>query len=149
MDMVFRINETISWIGKVDWELRTFHGQELSTHRGSSYNSYLVRDNKTALIDTVWGPFSGEFVENLKKEISLDEIDYVIANHGESDHSGALPELMRHIPDVPIYCTSRAIDSLTGLYHEDWNFQVVKTGDTLSIGSKELTFIEAPMLHGR
>jgi flavorubredoxin len=147
MDMVFRINETISWIGKVDWELRTFHGQELSTHRGSSYNSYLVRDNKTALIDTVWGPFSGEFVENLKKEISLDEIDYVIANHGESDHSGALPELMRHIPDVPIYCTSRAIDSLTGLYHEDWNFQVVKTGDTLSIGSKELTFIEAPMLH--
>src|SRR5665811_1614614 len=80
MDMVFRINETISWIGKVDWELRTFHGQELSTHRGSSYNSYLVRDNKTALIDTVWGPFSGEFVENLKKEISLDEIDYVIAN---------------------------------------------------------------------
>src|SRR5665647_2147007 len=147
MDMVFRINETISWIGKVDWELRTFHGQELSTHRGSSYNSYLVRDNKTALIDTVLGPFSGEFVENLKKEISLDEIDYVIANYGESDHSGALPELMRHIPDVPIYCTSRAIDSLTGLYHEDWNFQVVKTGDTLSIGSKELTFIEAPMLH--
>ena len=145
--MAFRINETISWIGKVDWELRTFHGQELSTHRGSSYNSYLVRDNKTALIDTVWGPFSGEFVENLKKEISLDEIDYVIANHGESDHSGALPELMRHIPDVPIYCTSRAIDSLTGLYHEDWNFQVVKTGDTLSIGSKELIFIEAPMLH--
>ena len=145
--MVFRINENISWVGKVDWELRTFHGQELSTHRGSSYNSYLVRDNKTALIDTVWGPFSGEFVENLKKEISLDEIDFVIANHGESDHSGALPELMRHIPDVPIYCTSRAIDSLTGLYHEDWNFQVVKTGDTLSIGSKELTFIEAPMLH--
>jgi anaerobic nitric oxide reductase flavorubredoxin len=145
--MAFRINETISWIGKVDWELRTFHGQELSTHRGSSYNSYLVRDNKTALIDTVWGPFSGEFVEHLKKEVSLDEIDYVIANHGESDHSGALPELMRHIPDVPIYCTSRAIDSLTGLYHEDWNFQVVKTGDTLSIGSKELIFIEAPMLH--
>ncbi|HEX7513968.1 MAG TPA: anaerobic nitric oxide reductase flavorubredoxin [archaeon] len=145
--MAFRINETISWIGKVDWELRTFHGQELSTHRGSSYNSYLVKDNKTALIDTVWGPFSGEFVEHLKKEVSLDEIDYVIANHGESDHSGALPELMRHIPDVPIYCTSRAIDSLTGLYHEDWNFQVVKTGDTLSIGSKELIFIEAPMLH--
>ncbi|MGZ4863762.1 MAG: anaerobic nitric oxide reductase flavorubredoxin [Halobacteriota archaeon] len=145
--MALRINETISWIGKVDWELRTFHGQELSTHRGSSYNSYLVRDKKTALIDTVWGPFSGEFMENLKKEVSLDEIDYVIANHAESDHSGALPELMRHIPNVPIYCTSRAIDSLTGLYHEDWDFQVVKTGDTLSIGSKELIFIEAPMLH--
>jgi len=145
--MAFRIKENISWVGKVDWELRTFHGQEYSTHRGSSYNSYLVRDTKTALIDTVWGPFSGEFVENLKKEITLDEIDFVIANHAESDHSGALPKLMRHVPDVPIYCTSKAIDSLTGHYHQDWDFQAVKTGDTLSLGSKELVFIEAPMLH--
>jgi anaerobic nitric oxide reductase flavorubredoxin len=146
-DMAFTIKENISWVGKVDWELRTFHGQELSTHRGSSYNSYLVRETKTALIDTVWGPFSGEFVENLKKEIALDEIDFVIANHAESDHSGALPELMRHIPDVPIYCTSNATKSLKGLYHQDWDFQVVKTGDTLNLGSKELIFIEAPMLH--
>jgi anaerobic nitric oxide reductase flavorubredoxin len=146
-DMAFTIKENISWVGKVDWELRAFHGQELSTHRGSSYNSYLVRDTKTALIDTVWGPFSGEFVENLKKEIALDKIDFVIANHGESDHSGALPELVRHIPDVPIYCTSNATKSLKGHYHQDWNFQVVKTGDTLSLGSKELIFIEAPMLH--
>jgi anaerobic nitric oxide reductase flavorubredoxin len=145
--MAFTIKENISWVGKVDWELRTFHGQELSTHRGSSYNSYLVRETKTALIDTVWGPFSGEFVENLKKEIALDEIDFVIANHAESDHSGALPELMRHIPDVPIYCTSNATKSLKGLYHQDWDFQVVKTGDTLNLGSKELIFIEAPMLH--
>ena len=145
--MTFTIKENISWVGKVDWELRTFHGQELSTHRGSSYNSYLVRDTKTALIDTVWGPFSGEFIENLKKEIALDEIDFVIANHAESDHSGALPELMRLIPDIPIYCTSNATKSLKGLYHEDWDFQVVKTGDTLSLGSKELIFIEAPMLH--
>ncbi|MCJ7639413.1 MAG: anaerobic nitric oxide reductase flavorubredoxin, partial [Euryarchaeota archaeon] len=145
--MAFTIKENISWVGKVDWELRTFHGQELSTHRGSSYNSYLVRDTKTALIDTVWGPFSGEFIENLKKEIALDEIDFVIANHAESDHSGALPELMRLIPDIPIYCTSNATKSLKGLYHEDWDFQVVKTGDTLSLGSKELIFIEAPMLH--
>jgi len=145
--MAFTIKENISWVGKVDWELRAFHGQELSTHRGSSYNSYLVRDTKTALIDTVWGPFSGEFVENLKKEIALNEIDFVIANHGESDHSGALPELMRHIPDVPIYCTSNAKKSLKGLYHQDWDFQVVKTGDALSLGSKELIFIEAPMLH--
>jgi flavorubredoxin len=99
------------------------------------------------LIDTIWGKFSGEFVENLKKEISLDEIDFVIINHAEPDHSGSLPELMRHIPDVPIYCTSNGIDSLKGHYHQDWNFQVVKTGDKLRLGSKELIFIEAPMLH--
>ena len=145
--MAFKIKENILWVGKIDWELRKFHGEEYSTHRGSSYNSYLVQDEKTALIDTVWGRFSGEFVKNLKKEIPLKEIDFVIANHAESDHSGALPELMRHIPDTPIYCTSNGVNSLKGHYHQDWNFQVVKTGDKLSLGSKELIFVEAPMLH--
>ncbi|HDQ03901.1 MAG TPA: anaerobic nitric oxide reductase flavorubredoxin [Deltaproteobacteria bacterium] len=135
------------WVGKVDWELRRFHGEEYSTHRGTSYNSYLVEDEKTALIDTVWTPFAKEFVENLAKEIDLKKIDYVIANHAEMDHSGALPELMRHIPDKPIYCTANGLKSLKGHYHQDWNFQVVKTGDKLSLGKKELIFIEAPMLH--
>ena len=72
--MAFKIKENVSWVGKVDWELRKFHGEEYSTHRGSSYNSYLVKDEKTALIDTVWGKFSGEFVESLKKEIPLEKI---------------------------------------------------------------------------
>lgn len=145
--MSFKIKENITWVGKIDWELRKFHGEEYSTHRGSSYNSYLVKDEKTALIDTVWGRFSGEFVENLKKDIPLEKIDFVIANHAESDHSGALPELMRHIPDTPIYCTKNGVNSLKGHYHQDWNFHVVKTGDKLSLGSKELIFIEAQMLH--
>jgi len=145
--MHFPINENISWVGKIDWELRKFHGEEYSTHRGSTYNSYLVRDEKTVLIDTVWKPFAAEFVENLKKEIDLQKIDYVIANHAESDHSGALPELMKLIPDTPVYCTANAVKSLKGHYHQDWNFRTVKTGDRLSIGSKELIFIEAPMLH--
>jgi len=86
-------------------------------------------------------------VENLRKVIDLEQIDYVIASHAENDHSGALPELMQHIPDIPIYCSKNGVKSLTGLYHQDWNFQVVKTGDRLSLGSKELVFIEAPMLH--
>jgi anaerobic nitric oxide reductase flavorubredoxin len=145
--MAFKIRENITWVGKIDWELRKFHGEEYSTHRGSSYNSYLLKDEKTVLIDTVWGKFSGEFVENLKKEIPLEKIDFVVANHAESDHSGALPELMRRIPDTPIYCTSNAVNSLKGHYHQDWNFHIVKTGDRLSIGSKELIFIEARMLH--
>jgi len=145
--MHFPINENVSWVGKIDWELRKFHGEEYSTHRGSTYNSYLVRDEKTVLIDTVWKPFAAEFVENLKKEIDLQKIDYVIANHAESDHSGALPELMKLIPDTPVYCTANAVKSLKGHYHQNWNFHTVKTGDRLSIGSKELIFIEAPMLH--
>jgi anaerobic nitric oxide reductase flavorubredoxin len=145
--MSFKIKENITWVGKIDWELRRFHGEEYSTHRGSSYNSYLVQDEKIALIDTVWGKFSREYVENLEKEIRFEKIDFVIANHAESDHSGALPELMHHIPDTPIYCTSNGVKSLKGHYHQDWDFHVVKTGDKLSLGSKELIFVEAPMLH--
>ncbi len=147
--MAFKINDNVTWVGKIDWELRKFHGEELSAHRGSSYNSYLVRGKeKTVLIDTVWRPFAEEFVANLKKEIDLNEIDYIIANHGEVDHSGALPALLREIPDTPIYCSNAAVKSLKGQYHEDWNFQPVKTGDKLEIGGgKELIFIEAKMLH--
>jgi flavorubredoxin len=141
------VKNNVSWVGKIDWELRKFHGNELSTHRGSTYNSYLIKEEKVALIDTVWGPFGKEFVKNLSSEIDLKKIDYVIANHGETDHSGALPELMRHIPDTPVYCTANGVKSLKGQYHEDWGFKVVKTGDRLSLGKKELVFIEAPMLH--
>jgi len=145
--MNFRIKNNVYWVGKVDWELRKFHGDEYSTHRGSTYNSYLIKEEKIALIDTVWAPFSKEFVANLSKEIDLNKIDYVIANHAEIDHSGSLPELMRRIPDTPIYCTKNGVKSLKGHYHQDWNFHVVKTGDRLSLGQKELIFIEAPMLH--
>ncbi len=146
--MAFKINDNVTWAGKIDWELRKFHGEELSTHRGTSYNSYLVRGSeKTVLIDTVWRPFAEEFVENLKKVIDLNEIDYVVANHGEIDHSGALPELMREIPDTPIYCSNAGAKSLKGHYHRDWYFKPVKTGDKLNLGDKELVFVEAKMLH--
>ncbi len=142
-----KITEKVTWVGKIDWELRSFHGEELSTHRGSSYNSYLIRDKKNVLIDTVWLPYAKEFVENLKKEIDLKEIDYIIINHGEIDHSGALLELMKEIPDTPIYCTANGIKSLKGHYHQDWNFVPVKTGDELDLGDSKLIFVEARMLH--
>lgn len=145
--MSVKLNDNVTWVGKKDWELRKFHGEEYSTHRGSSYNSYLVRDEKVALIDTVWQPYAKEFVANLKKEIDLNQIDYIIANHGEIDHSGALPELMREIPNTPIYCTKNGVKSLKGHYHQDWNFVEMKTGDKLNLGTKELIFIEARMLH--
>ena len=145
--MSFEISKSVKWVGKIDWELKKFHGDEYSTHQGSSYNSFLVRDEKIALIDTIWAPFDKEFVANLKKELDLNTIDYIICNHGEPDHSGSLPELMKEIPNTPIYCTANAIKSLKGQYHQDWNFVPVKTGDKLSLGSKEFIFIEAGMLH--
>ena len=138
----------VSWVGKVDWELRNFHGSVFSTHKGSTYNSYLIQEEKTVLVDTVWEPFAEEFVDNLASEIDLDTIDFIVANHGEVDHSGALPALMERIPETPIYCTENAVKSLKGQYHQDWNFQVVKTGDKIDIGNgKELVFLEMKMLH--
>lgn len=145
--MYFKMTDKVDYVGKVDWELRSFHGEELSTHRGSSYNSYLIRDEKTVLIDTVWTPYATEFIEKLKKEIDLNEIDYIIAQHNEIDHSGALPLLMKEIPDTPIYCTANGKKIIQGHFHEDWNFVTVKTGDTLDIGESTLTFVEARMLH--
>lgn len=144
---MFKITDTVSWIGKIDWELNRFHGDEYSTHKGSSYNSYLIRDEKTVLIDTVWKPFSKEFVANLKKEVDLNKIDYIIMNHNEVDHSGGLVDLMREIPDTPIYCTKNGAKIIKGHYHQDWNFVEVKTGDTLDIGKNKLVFVEARMLH--
>lgn len=142
-----QITKKVTWVGKVDWELKKFHGDEYTTKKGSSYNSYLIKDEKVVLIDTAWLPYDKEFVANLKNEIDLKKIDYIIINHGEVDHSGSLPELMKEIPNTPIYCTANGIKSLKGQYHKNWNFIPVKTGDTLNIGENTLTFIEAPMLH--
>lgn len=144
---MFKITDTVSWAGKIDWELKRFHGDEYSTHKGSSYNSYLIRDEKTVLIDTVWEPFSKEFVANLKKEIELNSIDYIVMNHSEVDHAGALLELMKEIPETPIYCTKNGAKIIKGLHHRDFNFVEVKTGDTLDIGKNKLVFVEARMLH--
>ena len=142
-----RVTDKVTWVGKIDWELKKFHGDELSTMEGSSYNSYLIRDKKTVLIDTVWGPYDTEFVNRLKEEIDLKEIDYIVMNHNESDHSGTLPALMREIPNTPIYCTKKGESILRGLYHQDWNYVNVKTGDELEIGDSKLVFVEASMLH--
>jgi anaerobic nitric oxide reductase flavorubredoxin len=142
-----KITEKVSWVGKIDWELTHFHGDELSTAHGSSYNAYLVQDEKTVLIDTVWKPFDKEFVQRLKHDIDIHSIDYIIMNHNEIDHSGALPELMREIPGTPIYCTKKGEAIIRGHYHQDWNFINVKTGDTLPLGKDTITFIEAPMCH--
>ena len=133
--MNIKVKGNVFWVGKIDWELRKFHGNEYSTHRGSTYNSYLIKEEKNVLIDTVWKPYAKEYVANLKEEINLKKIDYIVANHAEIDHSGSLPELMQYISDVPIYCTANGIKSLKGHYHKDWNFIPVKTGDKLEIGN--------------
>lgn len=144
-----QVKNNVWWVGKIDWELKTFHGDDYSINHGSSQNAYLIQEEKTVLIDTIWKPYEKGFRENLEKEISLNSIDYIVINHGEVDHSGSLPYLMEKIPNTPIYCTANAVKSLVGQYHHpEWDYRVVKTGDTLDVGNgKKLVFVEMRMLH--
>ena len=144
-----RIKNNVFWIGYIDWDLQKFHGDDFTIHSGSSQNVYLIKEEKTVLMDTVWAPHQFEFLRNLESEIDLKKIDYIVVNHGENDHSGSLPALIEKIPGTPIYCTANAVKSLEGQYGKrEWNFHVVKTGDTLDIGNgKKLIFVEMTFLH--
>jgi anaerobic nitric oxide reductase flavorubredoxin len=145
--MALHLKNNISWVGIKDPELRRFHGNEYSTGHGTTYNAYLIKDEKTVLIDSVWMPYAEDFIRNLSEVVNLSSIDYIVANHAEIDHSGALPALLERIPGTPVYCTEHGVKSLKGHYHRDWNFVTVKTGDRLNLGTRELIFIQAPMLH--
>lgn len=147
--MSIHVKNNIHWVGQRDWEVQNFHGTEYKITRGTSYNSYLIKEEKTVLIDTVDHRFSQQFVQNLEMEIDLNQIDYIVINHAEEDHAGALGALLAKIPNTPIYCTENAVDSITGHHHQpDWNFNVVKTGDSIDLGNgKALVFVESPMLH--
>lgn len=141
------IKKGIYWVGAVDWNARTFHGHTYSTKRGTTYNAYLIVDEKIALIDTVYGPFADELIEKIRAIMPPEKIDYVISNHVETDHSGAMPAIMKLCPNAKVYGTQKCKEGLYKNYYGNWDFQVVKTGDTLKLGKRTLTFIEAPMIH--
>jgi len=134
-------------VGAVDWNVRTFHGHTYTTKRGTTYNAYLVLDDKIALIDTVLGSFADELIENIRQVIPPKEIDYIITNHVEIDHSGALPEIIKICPKAMVLGTQKCKEGLYRNYYGNWDFQVVKTGDKLNLGRRTLTFMEAPMIH--
>ncbi len=142
-----KLAENVHWVGVVDWGRREFHGHELSTHRGTTYNAYLIRDEKDVLIDTVYEPFTEEFLDSLEELIDPAELDYVVANHAEVDHSGALPAVLEAAPGATLITSSRGAETIPGHYHEDWNPRPMETGDSLDIGERQLQFVEAPMLH--
>ncbi|NLK88352.1 MAG: MBL fold metallo-hydrolase [Clostridiaceae bacterium] len=144
------IRENIYWLGMKDWGLRHFHGHELSTHRGSSYNTYIIKDQKTVLVDTVWDPYKEDFVRILDRDVGLESIDMIIINHTEPDHAGSLGYLLDKLPsaDIPIYCTKNGADIIRNYFRrDDINLQIVKTGDTINIGKYDLVFVEMQMIH--
>lgn len=145
--MTIELEQGVYWVGVVDWAIRHFHGFELSTHRGTSYNAYLICDEKNVLVDTVGGPFQKTLLANIRQVMDPAKIDIVVVNHAETDHSGALPAIMRHCPNAKLIVSKNGATSVPGHYHADWPLHPVKTGDRIPIGKNELIFIEAPMLH--
>jgi anaerobic nitric oxide reductase flavorubredoxin len=137
--------EGINWVGVVDWNIRDFHGYV--TRRGTSYNSYLIQDEKTALVDTVKHSFSSELLRNICELVDPGKIDYIVINHVEMDHSSSLPAVVKYAKNAIIIASQRGKDALIEHYGADFNIQVVKTGDTLKLGKRTLSFVEAPMLH--
>ena len=145
--MAVELKQGVYWVGVVDWSIRHFHGYELSVHRGTTYNAYLIVDEKIALVDSVGGPYGKELIENIRAIVDPAKIDVVVTNHAEPDHSGALPLVMQHCPNAALVVSRKGAESVPGHYHQPWKFTVVKTGDRLSLGKHELVFIEASMLH--
>ena len=132
--MIEKLMDKVYWIGVTDWGIRHFHGHEYSTHRGTTYNSYLVMDEKIAVVDTVWNPFSEKFLENVRSMVDPKRIDLIVANHAEPDHSGSLGALVQAAPQAKVIVSRKGLESIPGHYHENWDFQAVKTGDTLPLG---------------
>ncbi len=147
MSQLIEIKKGVYWVGVIDWTVRSFHGHTYSTPRGTTYNAYLIVDEKIALVDTVLGSFGQEMLAKIRKIVDPSKIDYVIVNHVETDHSGALPELMKLCPKAKVIGTQNCKEGLYKNYYGNWDFQVVKTGDILKLGEKTLTFLEAPMVH--
>jgi len=140
------LKDGIYWVGVVDWNIRDFH--DYVTRRGSSYNAYLIQDEKTALVDTVKAAFCNELVEHVSELTSFEKIDYIIVNHVEMDHSSSLPIIAKLAKNAKIYSTARGKEELIKHYGKEFErIEPVKSGDKISLGKKTLTFLEAPMLH--
>lgn len=139
------IKNDIYWVGGIDWDLRSFHGY--LTQRGTSYNSYLIIDEKITLIDTVKHYLADEMLQRIKNIIDPSKINYIVCNHVEMDHSGALPKIMKICPQATIIISPNGEKGLKKHFYHGWNTKVVNTGDSINIGKHTLQFILTPMVH--
>jgi flavorubredoxin len=136
----------VHWVGAVDWDIRDFHGY--STYKGTTYNAFLVVDEKITLFDTVKHSHKGELLRNISKIVDPEKIDYIVVNHVEMDHSGSLPEIVELVQPEKIFCSPMGKKAILDHFHQvDWPFEVVKSGDEVSLGKRTVQFIETRMLH--
>lgn len=138
------ISPKVWWVGGIDWNERLFHGY--TTERGITYNAYLIMDEKITLIDTCKATFADELVQRISQVVDPAKIDVVITNHVEMDHSGSLPVIHKIAPNAEIYASAGAgVNELRA--HFGIEATSVKTGDTLCIGERTLSFVTTPMVH--
>lgn len=136
----------IYWVGAIDWHIRDFHGY--STNRGTTYNAYLIIDDKITLIDTVKEHFRSEMMHRVRSIVDPKKIDYIVVNHVEMDHSGGLPGVLAEVQPEKLICSKMGQKALVQHFHqEDWPFHVVASGDEISLGKRTLSFLETRMLH--
>ncbi len=140
-----KISEKVYWVGAIDWNIRNFHGY--TTERGTTYNAYLIIDEKVTLIDTVKAPFRDHLIARIKSVIDLEDIDYIVSNHAEMDHSGCIPDMIELCKPEAVYASPMGVKALND--HFDINFEMtpVKTGERISIGSDSLYFVETKLIH--
>ena len=141
-----QVTGNVWWVGAIDWHLREFHGYR--TSRGSTYNAFLIIDEKVTLIDTVKAPFFEEMRERIASVIDPEKIDYIVSNHAEMDHSGALARAMQEFKAEKLFCSLQGERALKAHFHDRLPaLEVVKTGDSIKLGKNDLTFVETKMLH--
>jgi flavorubredoxin len=142
----FEVKKDIHWVGAIDWHIRDFHGY--STPKGTTYNAYLIVDEKITLFDTVKKPFMDDLLRNIERITDPGKIDYLVVNHVEMDHSGSLPEIIDLIRPEKIFCSIMGKNALLEHYHRpDWPYEVVANGQTISLGKKTVQFVETRMIH--
>ena len=140
------LHDNIDWVGAIDWNIRDFHSYE--TARGATYNAYLVRDEKTALIDTVKAPFADRLLQNVAALCDPSRVDFVICNHAELDHAGALPQVLAAMPQATLVCDKKCAAALGEHFDTSaWKMRIVATGEEIRLGRRTLRFLETPMVH--
>lgn len=148
MDSVMKavkVSDHVYWVGAIDWNIRDFHGY--TTKRGSTYNAYLVLAEKPTLIDTVKAPFREEMMDRISSVMDPRDISVIVSNHTEMDHTGSLPEVIRHIDPERVYASPTGVKALGEHFSFDREIIAVKDGETIDLGNMELVCWETRMLH--
>ena len=146
MNLTTELRPGIDQVGYVDYNVRDFHSYD--TRLGATYNAYLIRDEKVALIDTVKAPFAAQLKRNVASLVDLEKVDYLVCLHAELDHAGALAAMVEACPNATVVCGAKCKDALEGFFDvSNWKFQIVAPNESLSLGKRSLTFVPVPMVH--